>query len=130
VQRLVGDLNRLYRSDPALYAHDFDWEGFCWLELNDSAQSTLSWIRFGEQAADHLLFACNYTPVPREGYRIGVPEVGFYRELLNSDALEYGGSGMGNQGGMQSEPVPWQGQPASMTITLPPLGVVVFGPRR
>jgi len=130
VQRLVGDLNRLYRSDPALYAHDFDWEGFCWLELNDSAQSTLSWIRFGEQAAAHLLFASNYTPVPREGYRIGVPEVGFYRELLNSDALEYGGSGMGNQGGMQSEPDPWQGQPASMTITLPPLGGGVFGPRR
>jgi len=130
VQRWVADLNALYRSSPALFTHDYDWEGFCWLELNDAAHSTLSWVRIGAHPGDHLVFVCNFTPVPREGYRIGVPEAVYYRELLNSDASEYGGSGMGNKGGVPAEPVPWQGQPASAMITLPPLAVVVLAPQR
>ena len=131
LKRWVSDLNRLYRDNPALYSQDYDWEGFCWLELNDAINSTLSFVRRAKgDPSDHLVFACNFTPVPREGYRIGFPEAVEYRELLNSDATEYGGSGVGNRGGVQAEAVAWQQQPASALVTLPPLGVVVFGPRR
>ena len=129
LQKWVGDLNRLYKDSPALYTHDFNWEGFCWLELNDAVNSTLSWVRRGKDPSDHIVFAFNFTPVPREGYRIGFPEAIAYREVLNSDAMEYCGSGVGNQGGVQAEAAPWQGQPASAVLTLPPLGVVVFAPR-
>ncbi len=130
LSRWVQDLNRVYRERGALFEQDFDWAGFTWLELNDAINSTLSWIRWGKSREDHVVFAFNFTPVPREGFRIGFPTSGvFYKELLNSDASEYGGSGVGNRGGVCTEPVPWQGQPASAEVTLPPLAVVVFAPR-
>ena len=128
VQRFVADLNRLYRSLPALHERDFDSQGFEWIDLNDWSQSVIVYLRRAANLEDHVIVACNFTPVPRFGYRVGVPEDAFYREVLNSDATLYGGSGMGNQGGFPSEAVPWHGRPYSLNLTLPPLAVVAFAP--
>ena len=128
LKRYVGDLNQLYQSEPALYEVDFDWPGFEWIDLHDSDNSTITYIRYAHDKKDVIVCACNFTPVPREAYRMGVPREGFYRELLNSDAEIYGGSNMGNGGGKQAEPVPWHNQPCSLVVTLPPLGVVFFKP--
>lgn len=128
LQRYIRDLNHLYRREPALYEVDFDWHGFQWIDLHDSEQSTLSYIRRAHDPANHVVCVCNFTPVPRERYRVGVPFKVWYRELLNSDSSFYGGSNMGNGGGVQAEEVPWHGQPCSMVVTLPPLSVVYFKP--
>lgn len=128
LQRYVADLNRLYASQPALHQVDYDWTGFQWIDLHDSDHSTLTYFRRAKDPSDIVVCALNLTPVPREAYRMGVPTAGYYRELLNSDSEAYGGSNMGNAGGVQAEDTPWHGQPCSMVITLPPLAAVFFKP--
>ncbi len=128
LQRYVADLNRLYASQPALHQVDYDWTGFQWIDLHDSDHSTLTYFRRAKDPSDIVVCALNLTPVPREAYRMGVPTAGYYRELLNSDSEAYGGSNMGNAGGVQAEDMPWHGQPFSVVITLPPLAAVFFKP--
>jgi 1,4-alpha-glucan branching enzyme len=124
LQRWVADLNRLYRKERALHEMDFDPVGFEWVDCNDSVDSTLSWIRKSEAPREIILVICNFTPVPRPNYRVGVPHPGLWHERLNSDATEYGGSGHGNLGGVKSSPVPFHGRPCSLNLTLPPLGAL------
>ena len=124
VQRLVVDLNRLYKSERALHEVDFDWHGFEWVDCNDADSSVLSFIRHARDPNDFVVVIANFTPVVREGYRLGVPELGYYRELFNTDAAVYGGSNSGNAGGLMAEPVPWMGRPCSLNLRLPPLGVL------
>jgi 1,4-alpha-glucan branching enzyme len=124
LQRWVADLNRLYRNEPALHELDFDASGFQWIDCNDSQQSTLSMMRKGRSGQDTLIIACNFTPVPRQNYRVGAPKGGFWSEALNSDAQDYGGSGQGNLGGIEAAPISFHGLPFSLNLTLPPLGVV------
>jgi 1,4-alpha-glucan branching enzyme len=128
LQRWVGDLNRLYRQQPALYQSEFEQAGFEWIDCNDVEGSTISLLRKGRTAGDAIAVVCNFTPVPRPNYRIGVPQGGFWKELLNSDAREYGGSGQGNLGGVEAAPIPLHGRPYSLTITLPPLAALFFKP--
>jgi 1,4-alpha-glucan branching enzyme len=128
VQRLVTDLNALYRSEPALYQVDFDWTGFEWLELHDWENSVLAFLRRGKKPEDALVIVCNFTPVVRHDYRIGVPEGGFYRELLNTDAQIYGGSNVGNQGGVWAQAGPYAGRPFHVSLRLPPLGALYLKP--
>jgi 1,4-alpha-glucan branching enzyme len=123
VRRLVADLNRMYRSELALFEHDCQPAGFEWVDCADWQGSILSFLRRG-RGADAVLVACNFTPVPRIGYRLGVPFGGTWRELLNSDGEAYGGSGMGNFGGIAAEEIPTHGRPFSLNLTLPPLGAV------
>ena len=130
LQRLIQDLNRLYASEPALYEVDFEYTGFEWLDLHNWEESVIAFLRKGRRPDDYLIFALNFTPVPRVGYRLGVPEGIFYRELLNSDSAEYGGSNLGNAGGVMAEPIAWSGRPYSIKLTLPPLAGVVLKPRR
>ncbi|WP_018231401.1 1,4-alpha-glucan branching protein GlgB [Thioalkalivibrio thiocyanodenitrificans] len=120
---LVSDLNRLYREVPALHRLDFDWPGFEWIDCHDAAQSVLSFLRRADD--DLVIVALNFTPVPREGYRIGVPRPGTYRVLLNSDSEHYGGSNAGNPAA-HSEDIPWMGHPHSIVLTLPPLGGLIL----
>jgi 1,4-alpha-glucan branching enzyme len=123
VQALVGDLNRLMRENPAFHALDFDPAGFEWIDANDADASVLTFLRKGGEGAPEVLVALNFTPVPRH-YRVGVPRGGTWRELLNSDAAEYGGSGVGNHGGREADAIPAHGRPHSLWLTLPPLGAV------
>lgn len=109
---------------------DCDQHGFEWIDCNDWDSSTVSLIRKAKDPNDCLLIVCNFTPVPRNGYLVGVPQSGHWDEVLNSDADVYGGSGMGNYGGKDAEPTPCHGRQQSLSITLPPLGMVVFKPRR
>ncbi len=126
LRNLVRDLNRLHREIPALHELDFSGEGFEWIDLHDSEQSILCYLRKGKHPEDVVVVAANFTPIVRENYRMGVPRAGYYREILNTDAGEYGGGNIGNAGGVNSEPTPWMGRPHSIPITLPPLAVVVF----
>jgi 1,4-alpha-glucan branching enzyme len=126
VQQWIADLNRLYVAEPALHQLDFDPNGFEWIDCCDADESALSFVRKSRSGGRAVLVACNFTPIPRENYLLGVPEPGFWRELLNSDASVYGGSGMGNYGGVDSNPVPVHGRFHSIRITLPPLAVVYF----
>lgn len=125
LQRFVKDLNTLYKNEPALSEHDFDPKGFDWLDFNDAESSVISFQRRAENG-DTLLFICNFTPVPRENYRIGVPNAGQYTEILNSDAQIYGGSNQGNLGGIASENIESHGHKHSIQVTIPPLAAVVF----
>ena len=120
----VEQLNRLYASEPALHELDTDPQGFEWIDCNDSVASTISLLRKGKSSKQQVVVVCNFTPVPRIGYRLGVPAGGFWRELLNSDAKEYGGSGMGNLGGVMAEKQEVHGRPYSLNLTLPPLAVI------
>ncbi len=124
VQSWVEQLNRVYREQPALHQLDSDPAGFEWIDCNDTAGSVVSLLRKGRSPRDQVAIVCNFTPVPREGYRIGVPCGGFWRELLNSDATDYGGSGIGNLGGVQAEGLATHGRPFSLNLTLPPLAAV------
>ena len=124
----VRDLNRLYRSAAALHELDFSSEGFEWVDCDNAADSVIVYLRRGRGPADCLLVACNFTPVPRDGYRVGVPFGGRWVERLNSDATEYGGSGIGNLGGVAAADVPCHGRPHSLTLQLPPLAVLVLVP--
>ncbi len=126
VQRLVGDLNRAYRSLPALHHHDFSGEGFSWLRWDDAEHSLLAWLRRAGDAA--VAVVANCTPVPRPGYRLGVPGPGRWREVLNSDSRFYGGSDVGNPVPLEAEPVACMGQPWSITIVAPPLALVILAP--
>jgi 1,4-alpha-glucan branching enzyme len=121
LQRFVRDLNQLYRAQPALYQLDFDAAGFEWIDCNDHEASVISLIRRGKDPRDFIVAILNFTPVVREGYRVGVPEPGFYRELLNSDAVWYAGGNVGNEGGVYTEVVPAHGHAQSLRLTLPPL---------
>jgi 1,4-alpha-glucan branching enzyme len=125
VQRWVADLNALYRRETALHEIDFDSAGFEWIDASDHESSTLAWVR-RSRGGDTLLVVCNFTPVPRSDYVIGVPRAGYWRELANGDAAEYGGSGIGNLGGVASRPLPSHGRSQSLTLTLPPLATVIF----
>jgi 1,4-alpha-glucan branching enzyme len=124
VQQWIRDLNRLYRSEPALHELDCEPAGFEWIDCGDAESSVVSLIRKGKSTANLVLMVCNFTPVPRQEYRIGAPHGGFWREALNSDATEYGGSGMGNRGGVDADPWPQHGRPFSLPLTLPPLSAL------
>ncbi|MCA9619949.1 MAG: alpha amylase C-terminal domain-containing protein, partial [Myxococcales bacterium] len=125
LQRLMRDLNHLYREIPAMWRADHLPTGFSWVDANDSAQSVVSYLRFDPDSADDYLLAVgNFTPVPRHGYRVGVPRAGIHQEVLNTDATVYGGSGMGNLGAVEAVEVESHGRPASLTLTLPPLSVL------
>ncbi|MEX2207757.1 MAG: 1,4-alpha-glucan branching protein GlgB [Myxococcota bacterium] len=128
VQRWVRDLNTLYRGEPALHALDCDPAGFEWVDCNDAEQSTLVFMRHGGEPRRSVLVACNFTPVPRANFRVGVPVGGYWREVLNGDAPLYGGSGQGNLGGVRAAPVSWHGRRHSLSITLPPLAIAIFAP--
>jgi 1,4-alpha-glucan branching enzyme len=128
VRQLIADLNRLYKSEPSLHEVDFDWRGFEWLVLNDSDNSVLSFLRRAKDPEDVTVVACNFTPVPRQGYRIGVPKPGFYSELLNTDSHIYGGSNVGNSGGVWAHRGDWGGRPYHVDLTIPPLGTVFLKP--
>jgi len=126
VQRLVRDLNRIYREEPALFELDGDPAGFQWVQVHSADVNVLAFVRrSGER---HVVAVANLSPVPRHGYRVGLPRAGEYREALNTDAVEYGGSGVGNHGRVQAEAVAHDGQPASAVVSLPPLGVVWLAP--
>lgn len=124
IKEWVKDLNHLYKSEPALHELDFSQEGFEWVDFHDWQQSIISLIRKGKEQDRVILVVCNFTPVPRYNYLIGVPEKGYWKELLNSDSEFYGGSGMGNSGGVQTTSIPWNGRPYSLSLTLPPLAVL------
>jgi len=126
VQRLVRDLNHLYLQERALHEYDAHPAGFRWVVSDDSTNSVFAYLRFGAGDAPPVLAVCNMTPVPRPDYRIGVPQGGFWREVLNSDSEHYGGSGMGNGGGAQAEPVAAHGEEQSLSLLLPPLATVLF----
>jgi 1,4-alpha-glucan branching enzyme len=132
LQRWLADLNRLYRDNPAMHELDFDSAGFRWIDCSDADQSVLSFLRLpravdGDPGAERaVLVVCNFTPVPRHDYRVGVPWGGSWREVLNSDAEVYGGSGVGNQGQADAVPMTYHDQPFSLSLSLPPLAVVFF----
>jgi 1,4-alpha-glucan branching enzyme len=126
IQRLVADLNHLHRAEPALHEGDFEWSGFEWIDANDAAASVLSFLRRANNANDSILVVCNLTPVARESHRVGVSRPGYYREIFNSDSRHYEGSDMGNSGGVNAEPIPWNDRPYSVKLRLPPLSVMYF----
>jgi len=126
MQAWMEQLNRLYRSEPAMHVLDNNPAGFEWVDCNDNANSTISLLRKSENPQDTILVVCNFTPVPRTGYRVGVSHGGYWRELLNSDAKDYAGSGMGNFGGVHADEIPTHGRPFSLRLTLPPLAALFF----
>ena len=126
LQRLVKDLNRLYRDTPALFEGDFSPQGFEWIDCSDYRQCILSWVRRLPGNAEHVVVVCNLTPVPRQDYAVGVPHGGVYEEVLNTDAESYGGSGMGNMGAVATKAFSTHGQPHTLNLTLPPLSVTVL----
>ena len=129
LQALMRELNRIYRACPALYQVDFHYTGFEWVDFHDWENSIISFLRRAEDPKDFLLIACNFTPVGRQGYEIGVPEEGFYEEILNTDSELFGGTNTGNGGLVSSRPKPRHNRPNSIAVTLPPLAVVVFRKR-
>jgi 1,4-alpha-glucan branching enzyme len=127
VKRWVADLNRAYRAEPALHEIDFAYDGFEWIDANDAEHSVIAFLRKPRTpGAATLLVACNFTPVPRTNYALGVPSGGHWREILNSDARDYGGAGWGSLGGMDAAPVEAHGRPYSLAVSLPPLAAVFF----
>ncbi len=128
MQRWVEQLNRLYAQEKAMHELDADPAGFEWVDCDDSESSVISLLRKGKAKEDVMLVVCNFTPVPLENYRVGVPSGGFWSEVLNGDAEEFGGSGWGNMGGKDAEAVPSHGRPYSLSLTLPPLATVFFNP--
>jgi len=130
MQRFVRDLNHVYRASPALFEQDFSPEGFEWIDFRDMDNSVISLLRLAKDPRDCAICAFNFTPVPREKYRIGVPYSGRYIEALNSDAAIYGGSNLGNSGAVEAQEVPWMGRPYSVLLTLPPLGALFLMPER
>ena len=128
LQQWVRDLHRLYRGQPSLYEQDNDPAGFEWIDCNDHETSVVSFIRRGRNPSDVLLFVCNFTPVPRLGWRVGAPSGGIWREVLNSDATPYGGSGQGNAGQSMAVPESHHGRPYRLELVAPPLSVVIFQP--
>jgi 1,4-alpha-glucan branching enzyme len=127
IKRWVSDLNALYRAEPALHEVDFDPAGFAWIDARDADASVLAYLRRSRAGAP-LLVVCNFTPVVRTNYAVGVPQPGLWREVLNSDAQVYGGSGVGNLGGVLAAPVPSHGHASVLSLTLPPLGALLLKP--
>ncbi|MGD9950753.1 MAG: 1,4-alpha-glucan branching protein GlgB [Desulfobulbus sp.] len=128
VQRLVRDLNQVYRHEPALYQVDFDWNGFQWIDANDSDNSVISFVRYSENRQQSVVVLCNLTPVVHHGYRIGVPQGGMYKELINSDLEVYGGSGVKNSPELHTEELPSHTFAHSLSLTLPPLATLMLQP--
>ena len=128
LQRFMEDLNRLYKNEPALYEQDFDYTGFEWIDFMDSDNSIITFMRKASNYKDLLVFVCNFTPVYRENYRVGVPFQCEYKELLNSDSEIYWGSNKGNYGGLWSDKVAWHNQPYSLKLKIPPLSTIVLKP--
>ena len=126
LQVFVRELNWLYRTHPAFYEVDYHWGGFEWVDFRDVDGSTISFIRRPQGGSPFLLFVCNFTPVPRWNFRVGVPDPGYYREVFNSDAEMFGGSNLGNSGGVMSEPIAYNNHYHSLSITVPPLAVAIF----
>ena len=126
LKRWVRDLNTVYRGETALHQLDCHPDGFSWSDVHDSEQSVISLFRKGKEPGELILIACNFTPVPRHNYRIGVPRGGYWAEVLNSDATLYGGSGQGNNGGVRTTPVSWHGHHHSLNLVLPPLGMIAL----
>jgi 1,4-alpha-glucan branching enzyme len=126
LSRWVADLNRFYRAEPALFQVDFDAAGFAWIDARDAEASVISFLRRPREGGREVLVVCNFTPLPRHNYRVGVPRPGHWREALNSDATLYGGSGMGNFGGVEAVPVAAHGRFQSLNLTLPPLATLFF----
>jgi len=126
LQKLAKDLNHLYTIEKSLFELDYSWQGFEWIDCNDADNSVISFIRKSEDPGDFLVFVCNFTPVPRFNYQIGVPREGFYQEILNTDSEIYGGSNLGNWGGVWTESISRHGQPFSLNLTLPPLGSLIL----
>jgi 1,4-alpha-glucan branching enzyme len=124
IRRWVEDLNRLYRKERALHELDFEREGFEWIDFHDWESSLISFLRRGRATNDRIVVVCNFTPVPRQDYRIGVPRGGYWKEVLNSDASAYGGGNHGNFGGVEAAPIPSHGRSCSVSLNVPPLGVV------
>ena len=123
VQRWIDDLNKVYKQEKALHEIDFHYSGFEWIDFMDEKSSIISFLRRG-RGGEKVLVVCSFTPVPRSGYRIGVPDAGRYREILNSDSSFYGGSNMGNNGEIESEAIPYHGRPFSLSLTVPPLSAI------
>jgi 1,4-alpha-glucan branching enzyme len=130
IQRYVRDLNRLYLSEPALYEVDFDYHGFEWIDFRDAEGSIISFVRRGKDPGDFLVFVYNFTPVARMAYRVGVPKSGFYKEVMNSDSWSYWGGNIGNFGGIWADEMSWHGRAASLSLTIPPLSMVVMKPAK
>ncbi|MFM8634961.1 MAG: 1,4-alpha-glucan branching protein GlgB [Planctomycetia bacterium] len=130
LSKAVADLNGLVRREPALHQLDFDGRGFEWIDCHNWQDSVLSFVRRAADPDDFLVICCNFTPVPREGYRIGMPAGGDYEEIFNSDSTYYCGSNMGNQSSLQATATPHHGRSHSLELTLPPLAVIVLKPRR
>lgn len=128
LQYFVRELNALYKNEPALYEVDFAWEGFQWIDLSDVDQSIISFSRYSRQGESMLVFVCNFTPVPRLNYRVGLPWAGSYQEIFNSDWPQFGGGGVETGHLILSQEIPWQSCPQSASVNLPPLGVVVLKP--
>ncbi len=127
VQRFIKDLNRVYRGEPALYQLDFSWEGFEWIDGSDAQSSVIAFLRKPKAGAGAtLLVVCNFTPLPRTNYVVGVPKEGFWHEIVNSDARDFGGAGWGNLGGVEAAPVAAHGRPNSVSLTLPPLSTIIL----
>jgi len=128
LSRTVADLNQLLRHEPALHAVDFDGRGFEWIDCHNWQESVLAFARRSSQPDQFVVVLCNFTPVPRPGYRLGVPAAGSYVERFNSDAARYGGSDVVNPLPLASQPVPHHGREQSVVLTVPPLAAVVLGP--
>jgi 1,4-alpha-glucan branching enzyme len=126
LQDFIRDLNQLYQQEPALSKLDYDPAGFSWIDFRDTDNSVVSFMRKSEKEEETLVFVCNFTPMPRYGYRLGVPSAGIYYEVVNSDATRYGGSGVENTQPMPSGPMRWQSCPHSIQLTLPPLATVIL----
>jgi 1,4-alpha-glucan branching enzyme len=128
LRRWIRDCNTFYRGSRVLYEAEHNAMTFEWIDCNDNRLSTISFLRRSPRLEEVAVFVCNFTPLPQHNYRVGVPNSGYWQERLNSDAVMYGGSGMGNIGGVSASPTPIHGRPFSLNITLPPLGCVVFLP--
>jgi 1,4-alpha-glucan branching enzyme len=126
LQRTVQDLNKLYQSEPALHENDFTESGFRWIDANDTDNSVLSFMRTAVSSDEFLVIVSNFTPVPWHGYRVGVPEPGYYQEIFNSDSDNYWGSNVGNNGGQTTESIAVHGHGQSLSLVLPPLATVMF----
>ena len=128
MQRLVSDLNQAYRGNRALHARDTEAAGFSWIEADSAEESILIFARHGMGADPPIVVVVNFTPVPRASRRIGLPAAGFWKEIINTDGADYGGSNLGNMGGVVAEPLPHRGQPWSALMTVPPLTTMILGP--
>ncbi|MCH5373689.1 MAG: alpha amylase C-terminal domain-containing protein, partial [Planctomycetes bacterium] len=126
VGRWIEDLNRVYRDEPALHRHDCRPEGFEWIIGHDSENSVIAYLRRGAPEDREVIVICNFTPVPRPNYRVGATRMGYWEEVLNSDAEHFGGAGFGNLGGVEAAPVPSHGRFYSLSVMLPPLAIVAL----